>query len=179
MTEAPPETGVSNRRISGVEADLRRVASLHGVYAAALVLVGLFLPLVRLEFNIDVTFDYATWDLVTFTSTNEVDRPVVLVIVSMLLVVTALAAGGAFLVTAARQNRVAATVALLASLILILVVFIANFVLSHIDVLVSSSETSGDNFEAFQVWGVGAWVLLLGGFAGSWIGYVLRNQLEL
>lgn len=179
MTQTPVETGATARRIRGIEADLRRIASLHGVYAAGLVLIGLFLPLVRLDFNIETTVSYTPLDLVFLTATYEVDHPVVLVIVSVFLVATAVTAGAAFLVAAARQIRAAATVAMLASATLIFAVLVANTALHFVDALVSASEATGENLAEPQAWGIAAWPLLIGGLAGTWIGYVLRNQLEL
>lgn len=174
MPDAVPDVGRVDRRVTEIESRVRRCAGLHGMYAAAGLLVGLFLPVAQVRFNAgDTPEPYTALGLFfTLNADYEVDHPSLVVIAAAVLTITTLTAIGAFLTAAKGQDRTAATVALAASALLVPVLLAANGVIGITDV------ESGSQDDPLQGWTSGTWVLLIGALACCWIGAFLRDQFD-
>ncbi len=162
------------RRLAELGSRVDDSAGLHGLYAAAALLVGLLLPVAQVQFNRDdVPERYTALGLAfSLNGEYEVDHPTWIVIAALLLTTTAVTAIVAFLLAAGRQDRTAATVALTSSALLPVVLMVANTVISLTDI------ESGSDDDPLTGWTVGCWVLLLASLAGCWIGRFLRDQFD-
>lgn len=174
MPDPIAETAQIGRRINELEFQARRSAGMHGLYAAAGLLVALLLPVAQVEFNQDdMPERYTAFGLLVMLNADyEVDHPTLVVIAAAALVITTLTAIVAFLLAAGRQNRTAATVALASSALLMPVLLLANTIFSLTDI------ESGSNDDPLTGWASGCWVLLLSALACCWIGAFLRDQLD-
>lgn len=162
-----------DRRFDSLEYSQQRSAAVHGLYAAIVLLVGLFLPLAELTYNGDPPDRYTPFGLIfSIAGEYELDHPTWVLIAALLVVGTTLTAVLAFLIAARRQDRTAALVALTASAALLPVLLLANFVFG-----VTDADTGSDD-DPLAAWTVGFWVLVLGALAGCWIASFLREQLE-
>lgn len=131
MTDATRDSGLVERRISYLETGARRSACLHGLYAAAILLIGLFLPIAQVRIEDDVPVQFSSFGLIFSVATYEFDHPTELVIAMAFVLITALTAAVALFVAASRQNAFSAKAGLVASAILMPIVFVANVVFGY------------------------------------------------
>jgi len=182
MPESAGPARPAERRLDDVEDGVRRSTGLHGLYAAAGLLIGLFLPFAQILSGAEeVEERYTAFGLI-FSLPGEqlLDTPSLSVIAGLVIVSTAVTAIGGFLVAARTLDRLAATVALVASAGLTLGVLVCTFLVSLISFLRPSEfEDSGFSVsDPLETWTSGSWVLLLGGLAGCWIAASMRDQFD-